>query len=87
MAGGWWLVAGGWWPGEGQADGAVEMRVLLDRSSLEVFVNGQPLSARVGAEPTDDRVLVGARGLTGGRLRAWTMGEAYSSRPAPTVAG
>lgn len=60
------------------ADGEVELRVLLDRSSLEVFVNGQPLSARVGAEPDDALVVVDAPGLEGAVLSAWHMEDAYT---------
>lgn len=69
------------------ADGDVDLRLLLDRSSLEVFIGGQPLSARVGAEVGDDCLRVSAHGLIGGRVRAWAMGEAYSQRPASTVEG
>lgn len=61
-------------------DGGVELRILLDRSSLEVFVNGQPLSARVGSDPADERVVVHGAGLTRARLRAWTMDDAYGER-------
>lgn len=61
-------------------DGAVELRLLLDRSSLEVFVNGQPLSARVGSAPEDDRVLVDARGLEDAVVSAWEMRSAYDGQ-------
>ncbi|EEH65157.1 glycosyl hydrolase family 32 [Actinomyces urogenitalis DSM 15434] len=61
------------------SDGVVEMRVLLDRSSLEVFVDGQPLSVRVGADPSHDQVRVRAVGLEHATLRAWQMSEAYTS--------
>ncbi|MGK2349174.1 glycoside hydrolase family 32 protein [Actinomyces sp. W5033] len=60
------------------ADGEVELRVLLDRSSLEVFVNGQPLSARVGADPDDDRLVLDAPGLEDAALSAWHMEDAYT---------
>ncbi|MDU0348643.1 glycoside hydrolase family 32 protein [Actinomyces sp. MRS3W] len=64
-------------------DGAVHLRVLLDHSSLEVFVNGQPLSARLGVAPGDDGVVVDARALQSARLEAWTMADAYAERLDP----
>ncbi|MDO4900639.1 glycoside hydrolase family 32 protein [Actinomyces sp.] len=64
-------------------DGEVHLRVLLDGSSLEVFVNGQPLSARLGTDPGDDGVSIDAGALTGPRLQAWAMADAYVERLAP----
>lgn len=61
-------------------NGAVELRLLLDRSSLEVFVGGQPLSARVGSDPADERVVLHGAGLTGAHLDAWAMDDAYDER-------
>lgn len=61
-------------------NGAVELRLLLDRSSLEVFVGGQPLSARVGSDPADERVALHGAGLTGAHLDAWAMDDAYDER-------
>lgn len=61
-------------------DGDVELRLLLDRSSLEVFVNGQPLSARVGSDPADERLVLRGAGLTGAHLDAWIMDDAYGER-------
>lgn len=58
--------------------GEVDLRLLLDRSSLEVFVSGQPLSARLGVDPADQGVVVDAVALADARLEAWEMGEAYS---------
>lgn len=64
-------------------DGEVELRLLLDRSSLEVFVGGQPLSARLGADPAHRRTVVRAAALRDVTLKAWTMGEAYDRRLDP----
>ncbi|BAW93938.1 fructan beta-fructosidase [Actinomyces sp. Chiba101] len=63
-------------------DGAIDMRILIDRSSLEVFVNGQPLSARVGSDPGDDAVVIRS-GLEGARIEAWEVGPAYGDRLVP----
>ena len=60
--------------------GEVELRLLLDRSSLEVFVGGQPLSARIGVDPADSGIMVSASALVGAHLEAWRMGEAYPKR-------
>lgn len=65
------------------ADGTFSLRLLLDRSSLEVFVGGQPLSARVLADPADDVVRVRAPQVADARLEAWSMGEAYGQRLEP----
>ncbi|SYZ33651.1 glycoside hydrolase family 32 protein [Propionibacterium australiense] len=67
------------------AGGGVHLRVLRDRSSLEVFVNGQPLSARLGVAPGDDGVRVRAGALADARLRVWTMADAYAGRLAPAA--
>lgn len=61
-------------------DGRVRIRVLLDRSVLEIFVNGQPLSARVYPTRTDAlgtmlRVPSDASPLTIERFEAWTMAD------------
>ena len=80
------------WAGEESAElsgpvplgprGEVDLRLLLDRSSLEVFVSGQPLSARLGVDPADQGVVVDAGALADARLEAWEMGEAYpAGRP------
>ena len=61
-------------------DDRVRLRILLDRSSLEVFVNGQPLSARVGSDPADERVVLRGGGLTGAHLDAWAMDDTYDER-------
>ena len=75
------------WAGEESAElsgpvplgprGEVDLRLLLDRSSLEVFVSGQPLSARLGVDPADQGVVVDAGALADARLEAWEMGESY----------
>ncbi|WP_147680529.1 glycoside hydrolase family 32 protein [Actinomyces ruminicola] len=64
-------------------DGEVALRVLRDRSSLEVFVNGQPLSARLGTDPGDDGVSIDVGSLTDARLQVWSMADAYARRLAP----
>ncbi|NDR52926.1 glycoside hydrolase family 32 protein [Actinomyces sp. 565] len=66
-------------------EGQVHLRVLRDRSSLEVFVNGQPLSARLGTAPGDDGVRIDAGSLADARLQAWSMADAYTTRLDPAA--
>lgn len=68
------------------ADGRVTMRVLVDHSALEAFVDGHPLSARV--YPTRADALGVAVGLHGASvsLRAWPMAAAARPSAAPTEA-
>lgn len=62
------------------ADGVVEVRVLLDHSALEVFVNGRALTARIyptreDATTTSVALLAGSAQLLG--ATAWTMRDAW----------
>lgn len=65
------------------ADGAVDVRVLIDHSAVEVFAGGVPLSTRI--YPTRDDAL-GVR-LSGqevtGHLRAWSMRSIARGAEAP----
>jgi beta-fructofuranosidase len=63
------------------ADGHITLRVLLDRSVLEIFVNGHALTGRI--HPTrDDAVGTYLAALSGGafieRLDAWTMADCWT---------
>ena len=61
------------------ADGRVRLRVLVDRSAVEVFANGKPLTARVYPTLGGERVTLAA---TEGSVRllsfdAWAMAEVF----------
>jgi beta-fructofuranosidase len=77
------------------ADGSISLRALLDHSTLEVFINGQPLTAR--AYPTRTDALhtaltvpahVGGQpnivDVTVARFEAWRMKDAASNDMTPT---
>ena len=57
-------------------DGRVHLRVILDRSAIEIFANGKPLTARVYPTLAGEHVSLAAEGTV--RLHsfdAWTMAE------------
>lgn len=59
-------------------DGATDVRIIVDHSVLEVFVNGVPLSARVHPEATTTSL--GVRTVGAGAtvaVRAWPMQDAW----------
>ncbi|GAA4829112.1 glycoside hydrolase family 32 protein [Luteimicrobium xylanilyticum] len=65
-----------------RADGLVHLRLLVDRSALELFVNGQALTARV--YPTRADAVAVRLAATGGRVRiedgaAWRMEDAWQA--------
>lgn len=68
-----------------QADDRVELRILLDHSALEVFVDGHPMAARIYPTRDDARdVEVSMSGATG-QLRAWNMAAcSRTTQLAPT---
>jgi beta-fructofuranosidase len=60
-------------------DGRVRLRVLVDRSAVEIFANGKPLTARIYPTLGGERVTLAA---TEGSVRllsfdAWTMAEVF----------
>ncbi|NQD89533.1 glycoside hydrolase family 32 protein, partial [Paenarthrobacter sp. CM16] len=60
-------------------DGRVRLRVLVDRSAVEIFANGKPLTARVYPTLGGERVRLTA---TKGSVRllsfdAWTMAGVF----------
>lgn len=60
------------------ADGATDVRIIVDHSALEIFVNGVALSARVHPEATTTALglrTVGAEATAG--VRAWRMADAW----------
>jgi beta-fructofuranosidase len=62
-------------------DGRVRLRVLVDRSAVEIFANGKPLTARVYPTLGGERVTLAA---TEGSVRllsfdAWTMAGVFGS--------
>ncbi|WP_309116559.1 glycoside hydrolase family 32 protein [Saccharothrix sp.] len=68
------------------ADGRVDLRVLVDHSALEVFANGRPLTARI--YPTRPEAAVGVGiGADGDatleRFDAWQMASAFTDGPRP----
>ncbi|MGA8046224.1 MAG: glycoside hydrolase family 32 protein [Dermatophilaceae bacterium] len=76
--------------------GSISLRALLDHSTLEVFINGQPLTARVYPTQTDAlhtalTVPGRAEGLpntvdvTIERFEVWRMKDASSNEPPPTA--
>ena len=59
-------------------DGRVHLRVLVDRSAVEIFANGKPLTARVYPTLAGEHVSIAAEGTV--RLLsfdAWTMAEIF----------
>jgi beta-fructofuranosidase len=59
-------------------DGRVHLRVLVDRSAVEIFANGKPLTARVYPTLAGEHVSLTAEGTV--RLLsfdAWTMAEIF----------
>ena len=76
-------------------DGRIALRVLLDHSALEVFINGQPLTARVYPTRTDalhtavtvpehgGGGLPNVLGVTVTRFAAWRMKDATRTAGAP----
>ncbi|MFT4217317.1 MAG: glycoside hydrolase family 32 protein [Micropruina sp.] len=65
------------------ADGAVGVRIVVDHSALEIFVNGVALTARVHPESTETSLGVRtAAASVPVALRAWRMTDAWpSDRP------
>ena len=60
------------------SDGRVHLRVLVDRSAVEIFANGKPLTARVYPTLGGEHVSLAAEGTV--RLHsfdAWTMAEIF----------
>ena len=66
-------------------DGRVHLRVLLDRSAVEIFANGMPLTARVYPTLGGEHVSLAASEGTVRLLSldAWTMAEIFDRRQAP----
>ncbi|UUU26548.1 glycoside hydrolase family 32 protein [Streptomyces sp. DSM 40750] len=67
-------------------DGRVDLRILVDRSALEIFANGRPLAARVYPTRPGEAVGVGigAHGdVTLERFDAWQMASAFTDGPRP----
>ncbi|WP_149830244.1 glycoside hydrolase family 32 protein [Streptomyces tailanensis] len=67
-------------------DGRVDLRILVDRSALEIFANGRPLAARIyPARPGEAvGVGIGAHGdVTLERFDAWQMASAFTDGPRP----
>jgi beta-fructofuranosidase len=60
-------------------DGRVRLRVLVDRSAVEIFANGKPLTARVYPTLGGERVtLAAAEGtVTLASFDAWTMADSW----------
>lgn len=60
-------------------DGRVRLRVLVDRSAVEIFANGKPLTARVYPTLGGERVTLSAAGGTVRVLTfdAWTMADIW----------
>ncbi|HIW28498.1 MAG TPA: glycoside hydrolase family 32 protein, partial [Candidatus Luteococcus avicola] len=54
-------------------DGRIALRVLLDRSSVEVFCNGVSLTARVEPSEGDDHIRLTGQGVVLERLDAWRL--------------
>ncbi len=68
-------------PKEGPApmpNGRVSLRVLVDRSAVEIFANGKPLTARVYPRLGGGGISLQAEGAARvHRFDAWTMGEIF----------
>ena len=59
-------------------EGRVHLRVLLDRSAVEIFANGMPLTARVYPTLGGDHVSLAAEGTAQVvSLDAWTMADIF----------
>lgn len=59
--------------------GRVDVRIIVDHSAFEMFVNGVALSARVHPETTTTPLAVGCIGSSATvTVRAWTMNDAWA---------
>jgi beta-fructofuranosidase len=65
------------------SDGRVHLRVILDRSAVEIFANGMPLTARVYPTLGGERISIAAEGTVQVlSLDAWTMANIHEgARP------
>jgi beta-fructofuranosidase len=60
--------------------GRVSLRVIVDRSAVEIFANGKPLTARVYPRLGGGGVSLNAEGTARVvRFDAWTMGDIFGS--------
>jgi beta-fructofuranosidase len=64
-------------------EGRVHLRVILDRSAVEIFANGMPLTARVYPTLGGERISLAAEGMVQVlSLDAWTMADIHEgTRP------